>query len=95
MSTDEEWVTIEGKRLLVAEMSDDHIKNAKAFLERKIAKKAYRNGHACPVDISNGPCGECDAEDALHIRWEEWVHRFDVEARRRAADAARQAAVRP
>lgn len=83
------WHTNDGRALYVVEMTDDHLKNAKAFLERRLADKKYLQPHSCPVDLSDGPCIDCEDETTLCIAWEEWVVRFDKEIRRRDAEARR------
>jgi hypothetical protein len=88
MSDNAQWVTSNGRRLYPFEMTDEHIQNVKAFLERRIHNKEYLRGHSCPVDISDGPCLVCDEETNLLINWEEWLVRFDKEIRRRAAGQA-------
>ena len=91
MSDEPLWHTNDGRVIYAFEMTDDHLKNAKAFLERRIANKEYQKAHSCPVDVSDGPCIDCEDEEALLIAWEEWIDRFDKESRRRVADAARRA----
>lgn len=94
MTDNEQWVTNDGQRLYVFEMSDAHVTNAKAFLEHRIKNKEYLDGHSCSgYDSSDiGPCVHCDNETDLLVRWEEWIIRFDKDIQRRAADVARQAA---
>lgn len=89
MSDDEQWHTNDGRSLYVFEMTDEHLKNAKAWVEKRLANKAYLQPHSCPVDLSDGPCIDCEDETTLCYAWEGWVVRFDREIRRRAADAAR------
>lgn len=87
------WHTNDGRAIYVFEMTDVHLKHAKAFLEKRIAEGKYRQPHTCmAVDMSDGPCIDCDDEVEVRMAWEEWVIRFDKEMRRRAADAARRAA---
>lgn len=86
-----QWITKDGRKFYVFEMSDAHVANSKKFLERRLANEEYRlKNHMCPVDISDGPCFDCMHEEETKGHWEEWIKAFDLELRRRAADAARR-----
>lgn len=52
---DKPWVTATGQKLLVAEMSDDHLLNAQTFLERRLTQEEFRVVHRC----DGTPCVRC------------------------------------
>lgn len=92
---EELWHTDDGRALYAFEMTDEHLRNVKTFLERRVANKEYLRAHSCPVDASDGPCIDCEDETNLLVAWEEWLIRFEKEIRRRAAKTARQATAAP
>lgn len=93
---DVKWKTKDGREMYLFEMTDGHLANAKAFIERRLANKEYNLPHDCGfVDILDGPCYDCHANEDRLAHWEQLVKAFELEMRRRAADAARAVTAKP
>lgn len=77
------WNTRDGKRIPIREMTDLHLSNALAMLQR---------GHTCwgcggsgsPFTIAtDGPCGACDGEGRVYDKSK--IESLQVEVSRRAS----------
>ena len=83
------WLTRDGRKIPVTEMTDAHLANTIRYLERRIASGMYREEpelHTCPIwEISEGPCFACENDSIVKSRLESWIEIFKNEKARRAS----------
>lgn len=85
------WVTRDGRRLLVKDMTTEHLVNARSHLQEAMEKERWRFRHSCYDDSvfkNRGVCSECAAEELIKSQWLAWIKRFETELSRRAAARA-------
>lgn len=80
------WVTKDGRDIKVTEMDDQHLANAKNYLERRLAKREYRENeiHDCMDPEHKDVCMACDDEAWRKRFWRKWIAVLDAEILRRA-----------
>ena len=75
------WFADDGRVLQVEDMTNEHLVNAKAWIEKRLKNHEYRTEHVCQA--TTGRCIDCEDECELALSWESWVKRFTEELQRR------------
>ena len=81
-----QWETRDGRTLAIADMTTKHLKNTAAFLQWRLDRGDHRRSHMCMVvDISDGPCWDCNENFDRKQRWEDKIAEFKAELTSRAS----------
>jgi len=78
------WATKEGVLIRIRAMSDRHIQNSMALLERKARNKAILEGFAAGLYAETAPDGAADAADEVSRELFEMAHDPETDLKRLA-----------